>query len=130
MTPAETARLLTIVRVICPSHELAEAWYRSVADLSPTDVLTAAIQLARRRCDVTARDVRAEVLALHGQQLAENLSPPTDAERGLRALRVACPWCAAAPGELCTVRGSDIRLRKAPAHPVRLITAEGTNHGR
>lgn len=133
MTPAETARLLALMNVICPSEESTEAWYRSLADLHVTDVLTATIQLVRRRCDVTAREVRAEVFAMRGQRLVE-ASPPTNAETSdpcrTRALRVACPWCAAAPGELCTVRGSDIRLRKSPAHPLRLIIAEGTNHDR
>ncbi|GAA2606803.1 hypothetical protein GCM10010399_42160 [Dactylosporangium fulvum] len=113
MTPAETVRLVTLVRVICPSPEPAEAWHRSLADLNAPDVFAAAIQLARRRCDVTARDVRAEVLARHER-------PPADDS----ALHVACPWCGAPPGEPCTVRGTDVRLRKAPAHPVRRIIAE------
>jgi hypothetical protein len=137
MTPAETARLLVFVSAICPSenrHEMStEIWYPQVADLPATDALTATIQLARRRCDVTAGDVRAEVLTMRGQRLAQGSSSPAGAETSdscrAGALRVTCPWCGAAPGEPCTVRGSDTRLRKAPAHPLRLI-AEGTCHDR
>jgi hypothetical protein len=136
MTPAETARLLVFVGAICPPenrHEMSTAaWYPQLADLTATDALTATIQLARRQCEVTARDVRTEVLAMLGQPPAQGSSSSTGAETSdpCRALRVACPWCGAAPGELCTVRGSDTRLRKAPAHPLRLILAEGTDHDR
>jgi hypothetical protein len=138
MTPAETARLLAFVSAICPSgnrHEMStEAWYFQLADLHATDVLTAMIQRARRQCDITPRDVRAEVFAIRGQRLAQRSSSPTDAETRfcdpsrVRALRVACPWCGASPGQPCTIPGSDTLLRKAPAHPLRLIIAEGTGH--
>jgi hypothetical protein len=84
MTPAETARLLVFVSAICPSenrHEMStEIWYPQVADLPATDALTATIQLARRRCDVTAGDVRAEVLTMRGQRLAQGSSSPAGAE--------------------------------------------------
>jgi hypothetical protein len=43
---------------------------------------------------------------------------------------VPCPWCGAAPRNPCTVPGSDTRLRKSPAHPVRILIAEGTTHVR
>jgi hypothetical protein len=136
MTPAETARFLAFVRVICPPEDRqaisTEVWYPPLADLSASDALTATIRLARRQCEVTAGDVRAEVLAMRGQQSAATSSPRTDPETQDRcgALRVACPWCGAPPGEPCTVRGSHTRLRKTSAHPLRLTIAEGTGHGR
>jgi hypothetical protein len=135
MTPAETTRFLALVSVICPPEGTramaAEEWYPQVADLPATETLTATILLARRRCDVTPHDVRAEVFAMRGRRLRPG---PSDAEKGdpqrARALQVPCPWCGALPRDPCTVPGSDIRLHKSPAHPVRILIAEGTTHVR
>jgi hypothetical protein len=122
MTPAETARLLLLVRVIGRTQDRPVLdWHRVLADLSAGEALTAAIQVARRRSDVTAHDVRTEALAMRGERPAgvEPPSPPVGT-----AWRVACPWCGAAAGTPCTVRGSDTRLRRAPAHPLRLAAAD------
>lgn len=122
MTPAETARLLLLVRVIgrTPDRPVLH-WHRVLADLTAGEALTAAIQVARRRSDVTAHDVRSEALAMRGERPA-GVEPPSS-PRGT-AWRVACPWCGAAVGTPCTVRGSDTRLRRAPAHPLRLAAAD------
>jgi hypothetical protein len=120
MTPAESARLLLLVRVICPTGDGSPLdWHRVLANLTAREALTAAIQLARRRSDVTAQDVRAEALAMRGDQPVDPAGPPAGT-----AWRVACPWCGAAVGAPCTVRGSDLRLRRAPAHPLRLAAAD------
>jgi hypothetical protein len=136
MTPAETSKLLAFVNEICPAenkHELrTETWHPRLADLHATDVLTAMIQLARRRRRMTPGQVRAEVFAIRGRRLARGSPAPPDA--GTRschpwwapALRVMCPWCGAAPGQLCTVPGSNTTLRKTLAHPLRLSIAQAT----
>lgn len=168
MTWAETARLLALLTTIRRAGDGVMAvrdWYPYLADLRAADVRAAAVQLARRRCEVTAADVRAEVFAMYGRPDAlphrpalaalsapdragavpDHLSAtapaapdrsglahgqPSSAERAapvplalVEPLRVACPWCGAPVGSACTVRGSDIRLRKAPAHPLRLRLA-------
>jgi hypothetical protein len=121
MTPAETARLRTLVRMICCDSADAATWHRVLADLPAGPALAAAIQVARRRSEVTAHDVRAEVLAMRGERPASVDLP--EPRRGT-AWRVACPWCGAAAGAPCTVRGTDTRLRRAPAHPLRLAAAD------
>jgi hypothetical protein len=138
MTPAETSELLAFVSEICPAeskHELCtEAWHPRLADLHATDVLTAMIQVARRQHRMTPGQVRAEVFAIRGRRLARGPSAPDGARAcapsRARALRVACPWCGAGPGQPCTVPGSNTRLRKALAHPLRLTIAEGTSDDR
>jgi hypothetical protein len=140
MTPAETTELLAFVSEICPSenrNELATAaWHPQLADLPATDVLTAMIGLARRHRDLTPGRVRAEVFVIRGRRPARGSSSPAGvATRSCipgraSALRVACPWCGAAPGHHCTIPGSDTRLRKAPAHPLRLSIAKGATDDR
>ncbi len=120
MTPAETARLLLLVRVIGRTGDGSPLdWHRVLAGLTAAEALAAAIQIARRRSDVTARDVRAEALAMRGDRPHDLAGP-----RARTVWRVACPWCGAAAGAPCTVRGTDTRLRRAPAHPLRLATAD------
>jgi hypothetical protein len=128
MTPAEAARLVLLVRLICRTPDGPSLdWQRVLADLTAGEALAAAIQVARRRSDVTAADVRAEALAMRGQRPA-GAEPPYPSQppylSGGTAWRVACPWCGAAAGTPCTVRGSDTRMRRAPAHPLRLATAD------
>jgi hypothetical protein len=119
MTPAETARLLLLIRVICRTGDGSPLdWHRVLADLTPGEALAAAIQIARRRSDITVHDVRAEALAMRGDR-----RPRVDPPGGI-VWRVTCPWCGAAAGTPCTVRGSDQRLRRAPAHPLRLAAAD------
>jgi hypothetical protein len=140
MTPVETSELLAFVSEICPSENSntmsAAAWHPQVADLPATDVLTAMIQLARRQCGLTPGQVRDEVFAIRGRRLARGSSVPAATVPRPRqparasALRVACPWCGAGPGQRCTIPGSDTRLRKAPAHPIRLIIAKGASDDR
>lgn len=38
-----------------------------------------------------------------------------------RALAVPCPWCSSPAGSPCVVWGSAAPLRRAPAHPARLV---------
>ena|SRR5690242_12760873 len=122
MTPAETARLLLLVRVICRTADGSPLdWHRVLADLTAGEALAAVIQIARRRSDVTAADVHAEALATRGGRRPR--AEPPGVPGGI-AWRVACPWCGAAAGTPCTVRGTDTRLRRAPAHPLRLATAD------
>jgi hypothetical protein len=133
MTPAETVGLLVLLGTVAPSESgrglAAGAWHPLLADLEATDAQAAVVLLARRQRDVTARDVRAEVRRLHGKPLApgstSRVDVGTDDPRRARALRVACPWCGAARGQLCIVPGSSVPLRSTPAHPSRLAVAEG-----
>jgi hypothetical protein len=136
MTPAETARLLLLVRMICGTPDRpapdrpALDWHRALADLTAGEALAAAIQVARRRSEVTAHDVRTEALAIRVARPAAvdppaAVEPPDPAGRtAAMSWRVACPWCGAVAGAPCTVRGSDTRLRRRPAHPLRLATAD------
>lgn len=154
MTPAETARLLLLVRMICGTPDRpaldrpALDWHRALADLTAGEALAAAIQVARRRSEVTAHDVRAEALAIRrtealairrtealathrSEALATRVARPAAAEppdpagrTAAMSWRVACPWCGAVAGAPCTVRGSDTRLRRRTAHPLRLATAD------
>jgi hypothetical protein len=140
MTPAETTELLAFVSEICPSENRTKmctaTWHPRVADLPATDVLAAMIQLARRHGELTPGHVRAEVFAIRGRRLARGPSSPTGLAtktgQPVRAgaLRVACPWCGAAPGQRCTIPGSATRLRKAAAHPLRLSIAKGASDDR
>ncbi|MER5221864.1 zinc finger domain-containing protein [Streptomyces flaveus] len=85
------------------------------------------------------RRYRAELLAIvtaiaSGQRVERTPAvpaPPPQALAGrsrndlrVRALRVPCPWCKAAPGHPCTVPRLGIPLKNAPAHASRLTAAD------
>lgn len=85
------------------------------------------------------RRYRAELLAIvtaiaSGQRVERTPTspappPPALADRSrndlrVRALRVPCPWCKAAPGHPCTVPRLGIPLKNAPAHASRLTAVD------
>lgn len=140
MTPVEMCHLATFLASRYPSARVQESspqfWRALLAEVDETDALIAFIRLVSRQSDIALADVRTEAHRIHAGRLARYPEPDSDLNQArhyrtefpavltsLLGRRVACPWCGAARGQACVRPGSNIPLRRIPAHPARLIAA-------
>jgi hypothetical protein len=140
MTPVEMCYLATFLASKYPSARVQESspqfWRALLAEVDDIDALIAFIRLVSRKSDIALADVCTEAYRIQTERLArypESDSDPNQARHygtefpavltSLLGRRVACPWCGAARGQACVRPGSNIPLRRTPAHPARLIAA-------
>lgn len=140
MTPVEMCCLVTFLASRYPSARVQESspqfWRALLAEVDGTDALIAFIRLVSRQSDIALADVRTEAYRIQTERLARCPEPDSGLNQmrhyrtefpavltSLLGRRVACPWCGAARGQACVRPGSNIPLRRIPAHPARLMAA-------
>jgi hypothetical protein len=140
MTPVEMRCLATFLASRHPAARVQKSslqfWQALLTEVDDTDALIAFIRLISRQSDITLADLCIEAYRIKTQRLARYPESDSDLDQArhyrtefpavltsLLARRVACPWCGAARGQPCVRRGSNIPLRRTPAHPARLIAA-------
>jgi hypothetical protein len=139
MTPVETLHLATFLASVYPSVRVRDepppqTWHALLADVDAADALIAVTQLASRQRDIALSDIHAEADRIREERLIRHPEPDADRDgprhfrtefpalvTAMLSLRAPCPWCGAAPGEICTLPGGAAPLRRALAHPARLI---------